>query len=379
MSIIYDAMFFLLQSLKSLLDTIGIGGGYALAIIVLTAGLRILMWPLNSQQTRSMKKMQELQPKIKALQDKYKDQPQKMQEQMMKFYSENKFNPLAGCLPMLVQLPIFIGLYGMLISPQFLAVAGHEPFLFIDSLSRTLMSHAGPAYDGVFNVLEKDKFLSSNKIKVTFKTGTTNDYKVRDARKVIQVSPKPLIAGDPVTFSLNTEYLGDEGFPEAFLKKIETAQLTIVDENTKEVEELTFVPSAPNEATMTPEQLANPNALAWTLSKTVKTIKAENQMNQGVLILIALYALLTLAYQKVMAAASPAASGPQAQIMKLMPFMFVGVIVFLPIPAGVMLYLVVTMLLMFVQTLWVKLTDDKEAAKNAPAAKNQVIDINPSA
>ena len=125
--------------------------------------------------------------------------------------------------------------------------------------------------------------------------------------------------------------------------------------------------------------MANPNALAWTLSKSMETVKADNQMNRGVLILIAVYALLTLAYQKVMAAASPAAaSGPQAQIMKLMPLMFVGVIVFLPIPAGVMLYLVVTMLLMFAQTLWVKITDDKDAAKNAPSAKHQVIDIKPS-
>lgn len=376
MSIIYDAMFFLLQSLKQLLDTIGIGGGYALAIIALTAGLRIIMWPLNSQQTRSMKKMQELQPKLKALQEKYKDQPQKMQEQMMKFYSEHKFNPLAGCLPMLIQLPIFIGLYGMLISPQFLAVAGHESFFFVDSLSRTLMSHSGTAHDSVFHVQEKDKFISSNHIRITFNSGTENEYKVRDARKVVEVSPKPLIPGDPVTLSLNPAFLGDDGFPEAFLKKIKTATLTVVNENTKEVEEVTFIPSAPSEEELTAEQLADPTALSWALSSKMETVKAETQVNKGVLILIAIYALVTLAYQKVMSSTTPA-SGPQAQVMKLMPLMFIGVVAFLPIPAGVLLYLVVTMLLMFAQTLWVKITDDKDAVKKAPPANAQVVDIKP--
>lgn len=377
MNIIYDAMFFLLQSLKQLLDAVGVGGGYALAIIALTAGLRIIMWPLNSQQTRSMKKMQELQPKLKELQERYKDQPQKLQEQMMKFYSEHKFNPLAGCLPMLVQLPIFIGLYGMLISPQFLAVAGHESFLFVDSLSRTLMSHSGQAQDQQFHVQEKDKFISGNNIEITFDSGTENTYKVRDARKVIEVSPQPLIPGDPITLSLNPAFLGDDGFPEAFLKKIKTATLTVVNENTKEVEDVTFSPSAPDETQLTAEQLANPTAMSWQLASTMPTVKADTHLNKGVLILIAIYALLTLAYQKVMSSTTPA-SGPQAQVMKLMPLMFIGVVAFLPIPAGVLLYLVVTMLLMFAQTLWVKIIDDKDAAKSAPPAKAQVIDINPS-
>src|SRR4051812_33503075 len=92
----------------------GVVHSYGLAIIILTVGIRLLLWPMNTQQTASMRKMTELQPKLKALQAKHKDDPVKMQQAMMQFYSENKFNPMAGCLPMLIQLPIFIGLYAAL-------------------------------------------------------------------------------------------------------------------------------------------------------------------------------------------------------------------------------------------------------------------------
>ena len=86
---------------------------YAFAIIAITVILKLLFWPLTQAQTRSMKRMQELQPQIKALQEKYKDDPAKQQKKMMEFWKENKINPLGGCLPMLLQLPIFFGFFKM--------------------------------------------------------------------------------------------------------------------------------------------------------------------------------------------------------------------------------------------------------------------------
>jgi YidC/Oxa1 family membrane protein insertase len=86
---------------------------YAFAIIAITVILKLLFWPLTQAQTRSMKRMQELQPQIKALQEKYKDDPAKQQRKMMEFWKENKINPLGGCLPMLLQLPIFFGFFKM--------------------------------------------------------------------------------------------------------------------------------------------------------------------------------------------------------------------------------------------------------------------------
>ncbi|MBM3876549.1 MAG: membrane protein insertase YidC [Verrucomicrobia bacterium] len=90
------------------------GFPYWLCIITITLIIKLLFWPLTAASTRSMKRMQEFQPQIKALQDKYKDDPQQQQRKMMEFWKEHKINPMSGCLPMLVQIPVFIGFYQML-------------------------------------------------------------------------------------------------------------------------------------------------------------------------------------------------------------------------------------------------------------------------
>ncbi|MFN7138016.1 MAG: YidC/Oxa1 family insertase periplasmic-domain containing protein, partial [Limisphaerales bacterium] len=90
------------------------GMGYGIAIIVITIIIKLLFWPLTNASTKSMKRMQLLQPQMKALQEKYKDDPRKMNMKLMEFMKEHKVSPLGGCLPMLVQIPIFIGFYQML-------------------------------------------------------------------------------------------------------------------------------------------------------------------------------------------------------------------------------------------------------------------------
>ncbi len=379
MDIINDFMFYLLNLIKGGLDSFHIGGGYALAIILLTAGLRLLLWPLNSQQTRSMKKMQELQPKIKELQDRHKENPQKMQEAMMKFYTENKFNPLAGCLPMLVQLPIFIGLYGMLISPNFLAMAGGDSFLFIENLGQTLRSHAGKTLDGTFNVKADDKFITAKTIEFDFKTGKTSSFKVKDNRKVLQVEPQPLIPGTPVELSLKPELIGETPLTETFMKAVKSAHLTVVNDSTKEVEKLTFIPTEVSLTNVDPTTQEGMSAMPWKLSASIPSVEGEDQFHLSVLWLILIYTLATVLYQRLMTKDTPKTpdAGPQAQMMKFMPFMFVGFLVFFPIPAGVILYLVVTMLLMFVQTAYIRLVD-KKPSKETPAnniPKQQIVDI----
>lgn len=86
-------------------------GDWGLAVIILTVIIRLLITPLMTKSTRSSAKMQALQPKMMELQEKYQDDPQRMQEEMQKFYSENKFNPLGGCLPILIQMPVFFALF----------------------------------------------------------------------------------------------------------------------------------------------------------------------------------------------------------------------------------------------------------------------------
>lgn len=84
---------------------------YGVAIILMTAIIRLILLPLNIKQTKSSIAMNELQPETKKIQERYKSDPQKAQQEVMKLYKEKGANPLSGCLPMLVQWPIFIALY----------------------------------------------------------------------------------------------------------------------------------------------------------------------------------------------------------------------------------------------------------------------------
>jgi YidC/Oxa1 family membrane protein insertase len=76
--------------------------------------IKLIFWPLTKASTKSMKRMQALQPQMKAIQDKYKDEPAKKQQKLMAFMKENKVSPLGGCLPMVLQIPVFFGFYTMI-------------------------------------------------------------------------------------------------------------------------------------------------------------------------------------------------------------------------------------------------------------------------
>src|SRR5437899_2619678 len=84
---------------------------YMVAIILLTVAVRLILFPLTAKQAKSMQAMQRVQPELKRLQQKYKNDRQKLNEEMMKFYKEHQINPLAGCLPLVLQLPLFFVLY----------------------------------------------------------------------------------------------------------------------------------------------------------------------------------------------------------------------------------------------------------------------------
>lgn len=92
----------------------GFCGDWGLAIIILTLCVRVLITPLMAKSTRSSAKMQVLQPQMQALQERYANDPETLQKEMSKFYAENKFNPLGGCLPILLQMPIFFALFSVI-------------------------------------------------------------------------------------------------------------------------------------------------------------------------------------------------------------------------------------------------------------------------
>lgn len=92
----------------------GFASDWGLSIIILTVIVRLILTPLLLKSTKSTARMQVLQPKLMEIQQKYADDPQRQAEEMQKFYSENKFNPLGGCLPLLIQMPILLALFTLL-------------------------------------------------------------------------------------------------------------------------------------------------------------------------------------------------------------------------------------------------------------------------
>ncbi|HYG25053.1 MAG TPA: membrane protein insertase YidC [Verrucomicrobiae bacterium] len=138
----------LLLGMNGLHDLLSLPYGWC--IIVITVIVKLLFWPLTAASTRSMKRMAALQPQMKAIADKYKEDPVKRNQKTMEFMRENKVNPLGGCLPMLLQMPVFIGFFYMIRSA--IELRGAE-FLWVPDLSRPDTLFFIPGINFPFNVL----------------------------------------------------------------------------------------------------------------------------------------------------------------------------------------------------------------------------------
>src|SRR5258708_17445136 len=118
-----------------------VGGSWGLAIIGLTVVIRAALVPLTFRQLKSMQEMQRLAPQIQALKAKYKEDKQRQQQEIMKFYQENKINPLASCLPLLLQLPVFISLFYMLRSDLKKHICGDQLVSHFNALNHTAIAN----------------------------------------------------------------------------------------------------------------------------------------------------------------------------------------------------------------------------------------------
>lgn len=129
--VLVDFMRTLLTYCYNLTEALGFPS-YGIAIIIMTIGIKAILAPLTAKQVKSMKGMQKLQPKMKEIQNKYKNDPQRVQQEIAKMYKELGVNPLSGCLPLLVQMPfliaIFYALQGYPYDPAY------ESFLWLPSL-----------------------------------------------------------------------------------------------------------------------------------------------------------------------------------------------------------------------------------------------------
>jgi len=127
-----------LEIIHSVISSTGASEAWGVSIIILTVLIKVVTYPLTKTQLESTNKMQAMQPAIKEIQAKYQSNPEVMNQKIAEFYQTNEINPLAGCLPSLVQIPVFIGLYRAVLD---LAKDNYldEPFLFLPNLE-------GPTY-----------------------------------------------------------------------------------------------------------------------------------------------------------------------------------------------------------------------------------------
>lgn len=324
-------------------------GNYGLAIIALTIIVRLCMWPLNVSQQRSMRMMQTLQPKLKAIQDRYKNNPQVMQQKLMEFYKDHKFNPMGGCMPLLIQMPIFILLYSALMSPQFIQMAGNAPFLFINRLDTTLRASAGISNDGVMGASKFDKFILGKTATVYLPEETLQNVKITKPNEALEIQGE-LVPGENIDFKISLDNLS---LKFSQLQNIQKADVVVTDMNTKESEKITF------------------ERMGEILVASFPSVEVEQKFHFDVLLLIVLFGLTMFASQKVMMASSkniqqdPAQVAIQKSMGTFMPIMIIATFVIIPIPAGVLLYLVTSNLIQIAQTVIVNKQMDIEDANKA--------------
>src|SRR5437588_6535640 len=140
-----------------------VGGSWGLAIVGLTVVIRAALVPLTFRQLKAMQEMQRHVPEMQALKEKYKDDKQRQQQELMNFYRENKINPLASCLPLLLQLPVFISLFYMLRSDLKKHICGSQ----LVTHYNTLGAHAKASFGGGTHAIATVSHLPSKYIEKT--------------------------------------------------------------------------------------------------------------------------------------------------------------------------------------------------------------------
>ena len=165
---------FILNKYHSVLSHVAKNWSWGLAIILLTITVRIFIWPLHAKSTHTMKRMAKLQPEMAKIKEKYADDPNKVNTETMGLYRKYGINPLGGCLPMLIQIPIFFGFYRML---QYAVELRGQGFLWVHDLSQpdTFAYVAGVPINFLPVVMAISSFLQ---IRMTPKTGDAMQQKI---------------------------------------------------------------------------------------------------------------------------------------------------------------------------------------------------------
>ena len=302
---------------------------YGIAIILLTVAVRLVLYPLTVKQTKSMQAMQRLQPEIKRLQAKYKNDRTKLNEEMMKFYKENKVNPLSGCLPLILQLPLFIVLYRLIHDLTTTVITGA---VIIGSITVAGGVPANPTFQ---NVKVSGGTITNNKLSDSL----TADVVGTDGKAIGQLQgtvtdnalhgktkndPAPVV--DPVT----KKQIGT----------IAGAQVGVGPEGAH----VTANPKhIPKDSQLAKDLEKTPGEMEW-LGMDLAKRPSQGQGAEliGLYLLVALTVLTGYYQQRQMTNRTPAAAqNPQMQMMGRIFPLFFGFIA-LQVPAGVVVYFVVS-------------------------------------
>jgi YidC/Oxa1 family membrane protein insertase len=352
----YQFMLPLMQSIATA------GHSYGWAIIALTVLIRILLYPLVASSTRSMQKMGQLQPQVKLIQNRYKDEPELFQKKAMEFYQKNKINPLGGCLPTLVQLPILFALFATFTGPPF----GDRPVPVkvkvvsqqqVKEVARQEVSGANSPYVSPDGKLAKVVVFPGDS---TVVEGSTIDFNVRATDGTLPADFKPewKVSGDAHGATIDQN--GHAVFPKLGEDTIEA----VIPGHAKG-EKFLFING---------------------LGKVVHGMDLLKPENFDALILIILFGVTMWLSQKLMVQPPAPGADPeqlmiQQQTQKTMPIAVTAMFFFIPLPTGVFLYMVVSNVIQSFQT-WMIMRNPGPAIVNVldgDGGSDGVIDITPKA
>jgi YidC/Oxa1 family membrane protein insertase len=297
---------------------------YAVSIVLLTIAVRLVLYPLTVKQTKSMQAMQRLQPEIKRLQTKYKQNRQKLNEEMMKFYKENKVNPLAGCLPLLLQMPLFIVLYRLIhdLTTTVVTVAGVGGILIGSTPALANPTIVHPKADGVVKAGKLTDSLSGDvmvggKVVGRLQGAHVTDNVVHGAKKADPVTVVDVTTKQPIGTIAGATVEG---------AKV-TANPKHIPKDSKLFRELSKTPG---------------KMVSWGMDLAKRPSQGKGAEAIGLYLLVALTVITGYYQQRQMTARTPAsAQNPQTQMMGRIFPLFFGFIS-LQVPAGVVLYFVVS-------------------------------------
>ncbi len=312
---------------------------YGWSIILLTLAVRMIVWPLVAKSTRSMQAMSRLQPKLKALQEKYKDNKEQLAVEMADFYKVNKMNPMGGCLPTLIQLPVLFALFGTFTAPPF-GDKAIDVKVNVVTQAQAKEAHRNETSGGNSPYVSPE----GTTAKVVVFPG---DSTVVEGESV-DFSTRSLMGPLPSDFKLNWKY-----FPK------DTKDINAVPMEQAETYRVQFKNPGEWHVQAVVPGIAKAESFGFinSLGKVAKGVDLLKPANLDSVLLILLFGItmylsqkFTVAGPKVPDAEMDEQQKVQRDTMKMMPITVTVMFFFIPLPTGVYLYMVVSNIMQTLQT-----------------------------